>query len=160
MPAGSYTPCGSALELRTIEHGLKADLQLPFDASAHVGRGQDHVVVAAQECHLPDLDGLTVHGPGKAELEPGVIVDCSHGNSEKDHQRQAIVAADICDQIEQGQSALRGVMLESHLVAGNQAIGPRDSLRYGQSITDACLSLQDTLPVLDSLAAAVRRARL
>ncbi|MFK8041005.1 3-deoxy-7-phosphoheptulonate synthase [Congregibacter sp.] len=95
-----------------------------------------------------------------AGLEPGVIVDCSHGNSEKDHQRQTIVAADICDQIEQGQKALRGVMLESHLVGGNQAIGAKESLRYGQSVTDACLSLDDTLPVLDSLAAAVRRARL
>lgn len=95
-----------------------------------------------------------------AELEPGIIVDCSHGNSEKDPARQAIVVADICEQIEQGQSALRGVMLESHLLAGNQPIGPRDALRYGQSITDACLSLEDSLALLDSLAAAVRRARL
>jgi 3-deoxy-7-phosphoheptulonate synthase len=95
-----------------------------------------------------------------AELEPGIIVDCSHGNSEKDPARQAIVVADICDQIEQGQSALRGVMLESHLVAGNQPIGPRENLRYGQSITDACLSLEDSLALLDNLAAAVRRARL
>jgi 3-deoxy-7-phosphoheptulonate synthase len=95
-----------------------------------------------------------------AELEPGIIVDCSHGNSEKDPARQAIVVADVCEQIEQGQSALRGVMLESHLLAGNQPIGPRDTLRYGQSITDACLSLEDSLALLDSLAAAVRRARL
>jgi len=95
-----------------------------------------------------------------AELEPGVIVDASHGNSEKDPQRQAIVAVDLCDQIEQGQTALRGVMLESHLVAGNQPIGPRASLTYGQSITDACLALDDTLPLLDNLAAAVRRSRL
>ncbi|MFT7289027.1 MAG: 3-deoxy-7-phosphoheptulonate synthase [Halieaceae bacterium] len=94
-----------------------------------------------------------------ADLEPGIIVDCSHGNCEKDASRQAIVAADLCDQIEQRQSALRGLMLESHLVAGNQPIGPRESLRYGQSITDACLSLENTLPVLDNLAAAVRRAR-
>ena len=95
-----------------------------------------------------------------AELEPGIIVDASHGNSEKDPARQAIVVADLCDQIEQGQQALRGVMLESHLVAGNQPIGPRASLTYGQSITDACLSLEDTLPLLDNLAAAVRRTRL
>lgn len=95
-----------------------------------------------------------------AELEPGIIVDASHGNSEKNPARQAVVVADLCDQIEQGQSALRGVMLESHLVGGNQPIGPRESLTYGQSITDACLSLDDTLPLLDNLAAAVRRARL
>jgi 3-deoxy-7-phosphoheptulonate synthase len=95
-----------------------------------------------------------------ADLEPGIIVDASHGNSEKDPARQAVVVADLCDQIEQGQPALRGVMLESHLVGGNQAIGPRESLTYGQSITDACLSLEETLPLLDNLAAAVRKARL
>jgi 3-deoxy-7-phosphoheptulonate synthase len=87
-------------------------------------------------------------------------VDCSHGNSEKDPARQAVVVADICDQIEQGQTALRGVMLESHLLGGNQPIGPTDAMQYGQSITDACLSLEDTLPLLNGLAAAVRRARL
>ncbi|EED31803.1 3-deoxy-7-phosphoheptulonate synthase [gamma proteobacterium NOR5-3] len=128
------------------------------------GNPHSYLILRGGKASGPNYDAASVTAAAaamaKAELEPGVIVDCSHGNSEKDHQRQAIVAADICDQIEQGQSALRGVMLESHLVAGNQAIGPRESLRYGQSITDACLSLQDTLPVLDSLAAAVRRARL
>jgi 3-deoxy-7-phosphoheptulonate synthase len=128
------------------------------------GNPHSYLILRGGKASGPNYDAASVTAAAaamaKAELEPGIIVDCSHGNSEKDHQRQAIVAADICDQIEQGQSALRGVMLESHLVAGNQAIGPRESLRYGQSITDACLSLQDTLPVLDSLAAAVRRARL
>lgn len=94
-----------------------------------------------------------------AGVDPGLIVDCSHGNSDKDPGRQALVAADIADQIEQGQTALRGIMLESHLVEGKQPIGDRESLTYGQSITDACLCLDDTLPVLNSLAAAVRRAR-
>lgn len=128
------------------------------------GNPHSYLILRGGKASGPNYDAASVTAAAatmaKAELEPGVIVDCSHGNSEKDHQRQGIVAADICDQIEQGQSALRGVMLESHLVAGNQAIGPRESLCYGQSITDACLSLQDTLPVLDSLAAAVRRARL
>jgi len=95
-----------------------------------------------------------------ADLDAGIIVDASHGNSGKDPARQAVVVADLCDQIEQGQPALRGVMLESHLVGGTQPVGPRKSLTYGQSITDACLSLEDTLPLLDNLAAAVRRARL
>ncbi|MFN2328542.1 MAG: 3-deoxy-7-phosphoheptulonate synthase [Chromatocurvus sp.] len=95
-----------------------------------------------------------------AGLIPSLIVDCSHGNSRKDPERQAQVVADLCDQIEQGQPALRGLMLESHLVGGNQSAGALEELRYGQSITDACLSLDDTLPLLDQLAAAVRRARL
>jgi 3-deoxy-7-phosphoheptulonate synthase len=92
-----------------------------------------------------------------AGLNPGIIVDCSHGNSGKDPAKQALVVSDLCDQIEQGQPSLRGIMLESHLVGGNQPVGPRDSLRYGQSITDACLSLADTRPLLENLAAAQRR---
>ena len=95
-----------------------------------------------------------------AGLIPSLIVDCSHGNSGKDPQRQTQVVADLCDQIEQGQPALRGLMLESHLVGGSQPTAALADLRYGQSITDACLSLDDTLPLLDQLAAAVRRARL
>ena len=93
------------------------------------------------------------------DLEPGISVDCSHGNSEKDPRRQAVVVADLCDQLEAGQPALRGVMLESHLVGGSQAVGARETLTYGQSITDACLDLDSTLPLLDQLAAAVRRGR-
>jgi 3-deoxy-7-phosphoheptulonate synthase len=94
-----------------------------------------------------------------AALPPGLIVDCSHGNSAKDPARQAVVAADLAAQIAAGQRGIRGVMIESHLVGGAQAIGPRETLRYGQSITDACLSMEDTLPLLDELAAAVRAAR-
>ncbi len=90
------------------------------------------------------------------ELTPSVIVDCSHGNSEKDHSRQALVMASLCEQIEQGQTALRGVMLESHLVGGSQSVTPGQELTYGQSITDACLSLDETTPLLQQLAAAVR----
>ncbi|MEH6590402.1 MAG: 3-deoxy-7-phosphoheptulonate synthase [Halioglobus sp.] len=91
------------------------------------------------------------------ELTPSVIVDCSHGNSEKDHRRQLQVMADLCDQIEQGQTALRGVMLESHLVSGNQGISAGQDLVYGQSITDACLSLEETAPALAQLAESLRR---
>ena len=93
------------------------------------------------------------------DLAASVIVDASHGNSEKDPERQGIVIADLCDQLEQGQPSLRGVMLESHLLGGNQPLAAREQLTYGQSITDACLSLEDTLPLLEQLAAAVRRSR-
>ena len=92
------------------------------------------------------------------DLPASVIVDCSHGNSEKDYRRQAEVLSCLCEQIEQGQEAIRGVMLESHLVAGNQALQPGRALTYGQSITDACLSLADTAVLLELLAAAVRKA--
>ena len=92
-------------------------------------------------------------------LEPGIVVDCSHGNSEKYPQRQTQIVSELCNQLESGQPALRGVMLESHLVGGRQDMGSAGQLVYGQSITDACLSLEETLPLLDMLAAAVRRAR-
>lgn len=128
------------------------------------GNPDSYLILRGGKATGPNYDADSVStaaaAMAAADLEPGVIVDCSHGNSEKDHQRQTIVAADLGGQIEQGQSALRGVMLESHLMGGNQSITPRESLRYGQSITDACLALEDTLPVLDGLAAAVRRARL
>lgn len=128
------------------------------------GNPDSYLILRGGKATGPNFDADSVStaaaAMAAADLEPGVIVDCSHGNSEKDHQRQAIVAANLGDQIEQGQGALRGAMLESHLVGGNQGITSRDSLRYGQSVTDACLALEDTLPVLDTLAAAVRRARL
>lgn len=91
------------------------------------------------------------------ELPASLIVDCSHGNSNKDPQQQATVVSSLCDQIEQGQAAIRGVMLESHLTGGTQPMADRDQLTYGQSITDACLSLAETLPLLEQLAATVRR---
>ena len=95
----------------------------------------------------------------EAALTPSLIVDCSHGNSEKNHQRQAQVMSSLCEQIQTGQEAIRGVMLESHLVEGSQGIGDGSELVYGQSITDACLSLANTVPLLEQLAAAVRMSR-
>mgnify|MGYP001814659370 FL=1 len=91
------------------------------------------------------------------DLPASVIVDCSHGNSEKDFRRQGQVVSSLCDQIEQGQRAIRGIMLESHLVEGNQPVEAGQPLAYGQSITDACLSLTDTALALKLLASAVRK---
>ncbi|QIB65423.1 3-deoxy-7-phosphoheptulonate synthase [Kineobactrum salinum] len=94
----------------------------------------------------------------KQALPASLIVDCSHGNSDKDPQRQALVLSSLCEQLEQGQRAIRGVMLESHLVGGRQALAPPQELVYGQSVTDACLSLEETIPLLQQLAVAVRRS--
>lgn len=94
-----------------------------------------------------------------AGLPASLIVDCSHGNSDKDHQRQAQVVSSVCEQLQGGEQAIRGVMLESHLVAGNQPLGDGRDLVYGQSVTDACLSLAETAPLLQQLAAAVRMGR-
>jgi 3-deoxy-7-phosphoheptulonate synthase len=93
-------------------------------------------------------------------LPPRLMVDCSHGNSNKDYRRQADVLRDVAAQVVAGSVHVMGVMLESHLVAGSQKI-PTDlaQLTYGQSITDACIDLATTLELLEELAGAVKQAR-
>lgn len=96
-------------------------------------------------------------------LRPSVMVDCSHANSHKKHTRQANVADDVAKQLEAGASNIFGVMVEGHLKEGAQKFAPGkdnpNQLVYGQSITDACLSWEDSVPVLERLAQAVRTRR-
>src|SRR4051812_10737746 len=96
----------------------------------------------------------------KAGLRPHVMIDCSHGNSGKDPRRQPEVAAEVSRQIAGGSRSIAGVMIESHLVGGRQAqVAGGPPLTYGQSITDACLAWDETVPVLERLAEAVRTRR-
>ncbi len=95
----------------------------------------------------------------KAGLTSRLVIDCSHGNSSKDHRRQPLVAADIAAQVAAGSRVIAGVMIESHLVEGRQDWKGKDASTYGCSITDACISFQETIPVLDGLADAVRARR-
>jgi 3-deoxy-7-phosphoheptulonate synthase len=83
-----------------------------------------------------------------------VMIDCSHGNCHKDHLRQAEVAASICEQVASGSWQIFGAMLESHLLEGRQDYVPGRPAVYGQSITDACLSLAQTEPLLEQFAKA------
>ena len=87
-------------------------------------------------------------------LRPAVMVDCSHGNSLKDHTRQKDVAESICAQVAAGSLQIFGAMLESHLLEGRQDYIPGQPAIYGQSITDACLSLEQTEPLLEAFAKA------
>ena len=93
------------------------------------------------------------------QLKPYLIVDCSHGNSEKDYTQQAAVAQNLAQQITDGQHGIAGIMLESHLVAGRQDYQVAGPNTYGQSITDACIDLQTTEDILQELAAAVKNRR-
>jgi len=95
----------------------------------------------------------------EAKLTPSIMIDCSHGNSSKDHRNQPAVAADVGSQIRAGNKAITGVMLESHLVEGRQDVEPGRDLVFGQSITDACINWDSTRAVLDDLADAVRDRR-
>jgi len=95
----------------------------------------------------------------KAGITTRIVIDCSHGNSSKDHRRQSVVAADIAEQVSRGSKIIGGVMIESHLVEGRQDWKGRDASTYGCSITDACISFEQTLPVLEQLSQAVRHRR-
>ena len=122
-------------------------------------------------CHLilrgskkgPNFDAVSVQGVcEKLEqngLNPSVMVDCSHGNSAKDHRKQPTAAKAVAAQIAGGSRFVMGVMLESHLIDGQQSYKGDGSDTYGQSITDACISWEQTIPVLEELAGAVRQRR-
>nr|AUG32381.1 3-deoxy-7-phosphoheptulonate synthase [Paulinella longichromatophora] len=91
-----------------------------------------------------------------ASLPHRVMIDCSHGNSNKDYRRQVEVLGQVAEQVRNGSSCMMGVMLESHLVAGNQKISQKfEDLTYGQSITDACIDVNTTAELLEELANAV-----
>jgi 3-deoxy-7-phosphoheptulonate synthase len=129
-----------------------------------------------RDCHVilrggkaPNYDAASVAAAcadlHKAKLPPTLMVDCSHANSSKQHQKQLDVARDIAGQLAAGSRSVFGVMVESHLQAGAQKFTPGQddagALTYGQSITDACLGWDDSLQVLSVLSEAVkaRRAR-
>ena len=95
-----------------------------------------------------------------AGLREQVMIDVSHANSSKQHRRQIDVAADVAAQVAAGDARIMGVMIESHLHEGRQDIVPGQALQPGVSVTDACIGWEQSVPVLDGLAAAVRARRL
>ena len=123
-----------------------------------------------QDCHVilrggkqPNYSAADVQATcevlEKTGLRPQVMIDLSHANSSKQHRRQIDVAADIAQQIAGGESRITGVMIESHLNEGRQDIVEGQALAHGVSLTDACISMAQTVPVLQQLAAAVRARR-
>jgi len=137
----------------------------PFGAAAVVttaGNPDTHVILRGgragpnyEASHVAKALDLVA----SAGLPRRLMVDASHGNSDKDHRRQPLVAACIADQVAAGERGLTGVMLESFLREGRQEPGPPATLRYGQSVTDACMDIKTTTAVLNGLAAAVRSRR-
>ncbi len=123
-----------------------------------------------EDCHIilrggkfPNYDEASVK-QATDQLEKNrqnthLMVDCSHANSEKDHNRQLNVCRDVAGQIRQDNHNIMGVMLESHLVAGRQNIDDKENMIYGQSITDACIAWDETEVLLRELAAAVQQRR-
>ena len=95
-----------------------------------------------------------------AGLREQVMIDVSHANSSKQYARQVLVADDVAAQIAAGDARITGIMIESHLNEGRQDIVPGVPLKHGVSVTDACISMAQTVPVLEQLAAAVRARRV
>lgn len=92
-------------------------------------------------------------------LKPKVMIDCSHGNCQKDHTKQSDVLTSLCQAMESGNQSIFGIMLESNLVAGNQSFSNKCELTYGQSITDPCIGWAETTRALDLMSCAVKTRR-
>jgi 3-deoxy-7-phosphoheptulonate synthase len=126
-------------------------------------RGNDDCHIILRGGKAPNYDGAAVQAAcaelAKAKLPERLMIDCSHANASKDFKRQGAVAADIGRQIAGGERRIVGVMVESHLVEGRQDLQAGKSLTFGQSITDGCLGWDDSVSLLDALAASVRERR-
>ena len=109
---------------------------------------------------VPNYDSVAVSEAEAAlkaaKLPVNIVVDCSHANSRKNHALQTLVLKDVVHQIADGNRAIKGVMLESNLFEGNQKLGRLEDLRYGVSITDACLGWDTTAEALREAAARLR----
>jgi 3-deoxy-7-phosphoheptulonate synthase len=166
-----------------FKNGTDGGVQIAIDAVRSAAHPHRFIGVTEQglagivstrgntDCHVilrggqtgPNYDAMSVQKTLAALRDAGlpahVMIDTSHGNSEKDHRRQPAVAHDIAAQIAQGEPGIIGLMMESFLVDGRQNLVDRTRLVYGQSITDACMSWDTTVPVLCELAEAVRQRR-
>jgi 3-deoxy-7-phosphoheptulonate synthase len=169
-----------------FKNGTDGNIKIAIDAIQAAARphhflsvhknGQVAIVDTAgnPDCHVilrggktPNYDAASVAAACReieaAKLACRVMVDFSHANSSKQHQRQVDVARDIADQVGGGSRCIFGAMVESHLHGGAQKFSPgRDDpakLAYGQSITDACIGWDDSVQVLETLSAAVRQRR-
>ncbi len=119
------------------------------------GNPDGHVILRGGS--QPNYDSVNVaeceQDLAKHGLEPGIVVDCSHGNSNKDYTRQPLVADNVFNQICEGNKSIIGIMLESNLQPGNQSSElPREEMAYGVSVTDACIDFSCTEQLLDDAA--------
>ena len=169
-----------------FKNGTDGNIKIATDAIQAAARGHHFLsvhkngqvaIVQTQgnpDCHVilrggktPNYDAASVAAACKeleaAKLPASLMVDCSHANSSKQHERQLVVAQDIADQMASGSHSVCGVMIESHLKAGAQKFTPGkdkvEALTYGQSITDACLAWDDSLQALDVLSKGVKARR-
>ena len=151
----AYTASQSHHFLSINQQGVVTVQHTPGNSDCHIIlRGSDHSPNYSAQHVIKTHQALK-----KNNLIPHLIVDCSHGNSSKHCDNQITAAKSVIEQIKQPSNAICGVMIESNLVAGHQLLGNKNNLVYGQSITDQCLSWDDTLLLLNEFATAVRIRR-
>lgn len=175
LASGLSSPVG-------FKNGTDGGLQVAIDAIGAASRPHNFLSLTKEgysaifattgndDCHIilrggkePNYDAKNVEKAvnelAAANVQTRLMIDCSHANSQKDHQRQINVADDIAQQVSQGNENIMGVMIESHLVAGRQNIEQDTDLVYGQSVTDACIDWDDSVKVLKTLADAIKQRR-
>ena len=165
-----------------FKNGTDGTLRIAIDAIGAASRPHNFLSLTKEghsaifattgndDCHIilrggkqPNYDAHSVNAALEEltgqELPGKLMIDFSHANSQKQHQRQIEVAKDVATQISAGNDGIMGVMIESHLKEGRQDVEDGKELNYGQSITDACISWEDSEPVLRELANAVHQRR-
>ena len=140
--------------LAVTKHGQSA-------IAATTGNADCHIILRGGQ--TPNYDTASVDAAcalaQKSGPTPSVVIDASHANSAKKPENQPRVMAEVGEQIARGDSRITGVMIESNLVAGRQDLVPGQPLTYGQSITDGCIGWDNSVAVLENLAASVTRRR-
>jgi 3-deoxy-7-phosphoheptulonate synthase len=155
---GNVQPAIDAAVVAASEHWFPGVTKQGVSAIFHTtGNDTCHVILRGGSRSGPNYEASHVED-ACARLAvrgryPRLMIDCSHGNSLKDHRRQPEVVRAICEQVSAGSWAVFGAMIESHLIDGRQDY-VAGAARYGQSITDACLCFDDTAPLLEQLARA------
>lgn len=154
---GNVQPAIDAVSVAATEHWFPSVTKQGVSAIFHTaGNDTCHVILRGGSKTGPNFDAAHVSDTcarlQSRGLRPLVMIDCSHGNSLKDHRRQVAVAEAVADQVESGSGKILGLMIESHLIEGRQDLVRGTPLRHGQSVTDGCLSLEQTEPLLQRVA--------
>lgn len=158
---GSLTPAVDAVQAAGSQHWFPSVTKQGVGAIFQTTGNQDcHIILRGGSRTGPNYDEESVaRAVGLLEkrgLPARVMVDCSHGNSRKDYRVQADVLREVCRQIGKNPSHIMGVMVESNLIEGRQELIPGKELIFGQSITDGCISIEETQPLLSELAVVAR----
>ena len=175
MPVGFKNATDGSV-VAAVNGCLAASQRHTFFGIDHLGRACSVQTLGNPDCHVvlrgsskgPNYDAACVAAAvasvrlrlgTSCMASNGVVVDCSHGNSGKDEHRQIEVVREIAKRLAEGEQGIKGVMMESFLKGGNQDPAPLSELEYGKSITDRCISWEDTAALLNTLASSVSSRR-